>query len=109
MPDEYLEGLIRKHRSAGVVTDTNLLLVLLIGLCDRKMIEKFKRTQKYTAKDFDLLLQLLAQVRANHYHTINSDGSEQSRQPAGGKAQGAFLWHFQRTTHRLCRRTQGLT
>ena len=61
MPDEYLEGLIRKHRSAGVVTDTNLLLVLLIGLCDRKMIEKFKRTQKYTAKDFDLLLQLLAQ------------------------------------------------
>ena len=60
MIDAYHVQLIEKHHATGVVVDTNLLLVYFIGLCNRALIEGFKRTQKYTLADFDLLARLLA-------------------------------------------------
>lgn len=43
------------------MVDTNLLLVLLVGLVDKAHVEVFKRTRQYTAADFDLLLRVLGQ------------------------------------------------
>lgn len=42
----------------GLVLDTNVFLLLLIGSWNREQIGKFKRTQHYDANDFDLLLYL---------------------------------------------------
>ena len=48
-------ALIQKHRGRGVLVDSNLLVLLLVGTVNRRRIEQFKRTQSFTADDFDTL------------------------------------------------------
>lgn len=43
-----------------IVIDTNLLVLLVVGLTDRKLIDKHKRLQQFEQDDFDLLISLLA-------------------------------------------------
>jgi len=64
MPD-YLSQLISKYRRKGLLIDTNLLLLLVVGSYDRDLIGGFKRTVTFTAKEFDLLLRF-----ANQFSTI---------------------------------------
>ncbi len=40
----------------SVLLDTNLLVLLIVGLYDKKLIEHHKRTNAFTSDDFDLLL-----------------------------------------------------
>jgi len=47
--------LIHKHRGRGLLVETNLLLLYLIGRTNQNQISKFKRTQVFTIEDFDLL------------------------------------------------------
>jgi hypothetical protein len=54
------DALIAKHRSKGVLVDTNLLVLLLVGSVDKRRIPGFKRTQNFTLEDFSLLSRLLA-------------------------------------------------
>ena len=44
----------------GIVLDTNVFLLLLVGTWDRNKIERFKRTDRFTKDDFDSLLALCA-------------------------------------------------
>jgi hypothetical protein len=53
-------GLLQKHYRGGVLIDSNLLLLLMIGAIDRDRITTFKRTQKYSSDDFELLQQLVS-------------------------------------------------
>ncbi len=55
-----LDQLIEKHRKRGVLVDTNLLVLLFVGRTNRIRINSFKRTQKYTCDDYDLLELLLS-------------------------------------------------
>jgi len=57
-PDE-LQNTIQRYCNRGVVVDANLLLLYFVGKFDRRRIETFKRTNVYTAEDFDLLAGLL--------------------------------------------------
>ena len=54
-----LERLITTHRRSGVLVDSNLFLLHLVGLINRQRIASFKRTDTYTEADFDLLERLL--------------------------------------------------
>lgn len=56
----YLELLISTYRSKGIVLDANLWILLLVGSYNKDQICKFKRTQKYTEKDFDYLCHFLS-------------------------------------------------
>lgn len=47
----------------GMVIDTNILLLLFVGIVDRSLVEKFKRTQQFSRDDFDLLRRLLSNCR----------------------------------------------
>lgn len=51
--------LIERYRTKGVLIDTNLLVLLTIGLYRRDRIASFKRTRQYTSDDFDLIARLL--------------------------------------------------
>ena len=42
-----------------LILDTNLLLLLLIGACDKSLLSLCQCTDKYTGEDYDLLLKLL--------------------------------------------------
>lgn len=51
----YHEALAAKYKSLGILVDTNLLLLYLIGRFNPRLISQFKRTQKYIPEDFELL------------------------------------------------------
>jgi hypothetical protein len=55
--------LINRHSVSGILVDTNLLLLYLIGRTNRHRISRFKRTQAYTIEDFDLLNRFMAELR----------------------------------------------
>lgn len=57
----YSEILIQKYRSKGIVVDTNLLLLLAIGLYDVRRIATFKRTSKFDIQIFAAVKKVVEQ------------------------------------------------
>lgn len=45
----------------GILLDTNILLVYLVGLTDKQWIPHFKRTNSYTPDDFDIIDRVVKQ------------------------------------------------
>ncbi len=56
---ENLDELIARYRKAGILVDTNLLLLLFMGNFQPARITTFKRTQQFVEEDFQLLMLLL--------------------------------------------------
>ena len=55
-----VEGLIGKYRNVGVLVDTNILLLHVVGSTNKQRITQFKRTrERFTIEDFDLLQRIL--------------------------------------------------
>jgi len=52
---DYDLALIDRYRKAGVLVDTNLLLLYFVGLYDPTFIPKFKRTDIFTMDDYLVL------------------------------------------------------
>jgi hypothetical protein len=52
-------ALITEHHGRGVFIDTNLLVLLLVGLVNPGRISKFKRTQDFSIDDFRVLRKLV--------------------------------------------------
>ncbi len=44
---------------SSVLIDTNLLLLLIVGLYNKDLISEHKRTKEFTPKDFDLLVKYI--------------------------------------------------
>ena len=57
---DHFDRIIAKHRANGVIIDTNLFLLLVIGNYDTRRISTFKNTISYTVDDFGLVLRLIA-------------------------------------------------
>jgi hypothetical protein len=55
--------LILKHRGNGLLVDTNLLLLYLVGKTNPDRIRNFKRTSRYTVEDFELLDEIMGQFK----------------------------------------------
>lgn len=53
--DQNSERLAAKHRSSGLLIDSNLLLLLAMGIYDPRRIERFKRTARYANSDYQRL------------------------------------------------------
>ena len=56
---EYLDSLLEKHKRGGIVIDTNILLLLVVGAYNPNEITQFKRTQKFIPEDYFTLRKLL--------------------------------------------------
>ncbi len=56
---DYYADLLNAYRRKGLLIDSNLLLLLFVGACDRTRINKWKRTKMFTPEDFDLLRGIL--------------------------------------------------
>ncbi|MCW5208854.1 hypothetical protein VU10_01320 [Desulfobulbus sp. US1] len=61
---DHLKAMIRKYRDIGVVFDTNLLLLLVVGLSERP-VSKHKRLSAFVEEDFQLIKTI-----AEQFHTI---------------------------------------
>jgi len=60
---DLLVSLIKRHRRTGIVLDTNILLLLVVGEYDPDLIPRFKRTRQFAQEDFKTLVRLLAYFR----------------------------------------------
>jgi hypothetical protein len=47
------------YRNRGILIDTNILLLLFVGLVNRDRISQFNRTEKFLPEDFDLLVRII--------------------------------------------------
>src|SRR5690242_21168586 len=56
---DHIGRLARKYKDKGVLLDTNLLLLFVIGSYRRDIISEFKRTAQYTLADFELVVKIL--------------------------------------------------
>lgn len=56
---DEIERLLLAYRSRGLLLDTNLLLVYVIGLWNPKQVGQFKRTASFCLEDFELLARLV--------------------------------------------------
>lgn len=60
---QTLGDLVRNYAGKGILIDTNLLLVLIVGSVDPRQVLRFKRTRSYTPQDFKLLVRLIDRFR----------------------------------------------
>ena|SRR5579862_5297826 len=58
-----LRELVDKHRANGLLIDTNLLVLCLVGRTNKRRIEVFKRTRSYTVQDYELLEELIGHFK----------------------------------------------
>lgn len=56
---ENTKTLFARYQKAGILVDTNILLLYAVGLANKKRIPLFKRTRQFSIEDFDLLDQIL--------------------------------------------------
>jgi hypothetical protein len=79
---------------ASVVLDSNLLLLLVVGVADRAYIKKHRRLQSYSEADFDLLRRLIAPMSAivvtPNILTEVSNFAKQIAEPARTRIATAF-------------------
>jgi hypothetical protein len=55
-----IQALFAKYRNKGILIDTNIFLLYLVGSVNRERISKFKRTMQFEAEDYDTLLQIVS-------------------------------------------------
>lgn len=57
--NEYLLKILRKYRKKGILIDTNLLLLYIVGSLNPQLIPNFKRTSIYSIQDFQILSKVI--------------------------------------------------
>ena len=60
---DLIASLIRRYCQKGVLIDTNILLLFLIGSANQERITKFNRTQQFIPEDYELLLAFIAKFQ----------------------------------------------
>lgn len=56
----YINSLIVSYQHRGLLVDTNLMLLLLVGLYDTQQIPKFKRTKEFTIENYETLARFVS-------------------------------------------------
>ncbi len=60
MNNTYVEYLVEKHRRCGIIVDSNLMLLMVIGTYDVNKIRRCNRTLKYSPAIFELVVRLVS-------------------------------------------------
>jgi rRNA-processing protein FCF1 len=56
----FINSLIRRYQQKGILIDTNILLLFLVGSVNPERITRFNRTQQFIQEDYELLLGFIA-------------------------------------------------
>ena len=57
---DYVIDLFRRYSRQGILIDTNILLLWLVGSTNRSRISIFSRTSRFAPEDYDLLVRIFA-------------------------------------------------
>lgn len=105
---EYdVDSLLGRYRSAGMLVDTNILLLYFIGVYDQGLIERWGRTaDRFVAADFDTLSVLLEGFErlavTPHILTEVSNMLGGLSDPAKTECFGLFARVIRSTMHEKC-------
>ncbi|MFA7420740.1 MAG: PIN domain-containing protein [Melioribacteraceae bacterium] len=58
--NSYYEEVSKKYFKRGIIIDTNILLLYIVGVFDINRIQNFKRTKQFIVQDFQLLFEYLS-------------------------------------------------
>lgn len=84
--EQYAKSLIDQYRGHGVLVDTNLLILLLVGAYDRNRVERTRRIRdRFRAEDFDILVDVLGrfETRVTTPHILTETSNLLSQQLSG--------------------------
>jgi hypothetical protein len=56
---EIINQLIVRYKQAGIMVDTNILLLYFVGAFDPNLIPRFKRTLQFAVEDHATLIRIL--------------------------------------------------
>jgi hypothetical protein len=89
--------LLRRYAREGVLLDSNLLLLLVVGTHDRSVITSFKRLSMFAPEDFDTLLAIVGTFR--HLYITPNIATEVSNLAGGlsGELRKACFRVFEET------------
>lgn len=57
---DIIKPLIGRYHQKGILIDTNILLLFLVGSVNPERITRFNRTQQFIPEDYELLLGFIA-------------------------------------------------
>ena len=81
-----IQNQFQRYRQAGIMVDTNILLLFFIGAFDQDLIPKFKRTKTFSVEDYEVLVRFLSPfyriATTPHILTEVSNLAGQLREPA---------------------------
>lgn len=60
---DIINSLIRRYHQKGILIDTNILLLFLVGSVNPERITRFNRTQQFIPEDYELLLGFIAKFQ----------------------------------------------
>ncbi|QSJ15647.1 hypothetical protein JYQ62_28100 [Nostoc sp. UHCC 0702] len=60
---DVINSLIRRYHQKGILIDTNILLLFLVGSVNLERITRFNRTEQFIPEDYELLLKLIAKFQ----------------------------------------------
>ncbi|MEH2353943.1 PIN domain-containing protein [Nostoc sp.] len=60
---DLIASLVRRYSQKGILIDTNILLLFLVGNVNRERITRFNRTQQFIPEDYELLLEFIARFQ----------------------------------------------
>ncbi|MEH1976625.1 MAG: PIN domain-containing protein [Nostoc sp.] len=60
---DLIASLVRRYCQKGILIDTNILLLFLVGSVNQERITKFNRTQQFIPEDYELLLAFIARFQ----------------------------------------------
>jgi len=89
--NDYLLKLIQKYKQKGLLVDTNILLLYIVGIVNVDLIRNFSRTANFTENDFYLVEKFInffdVNITTPHILTEVSDllGNRRELQLALGK------------------------
>ncbi len=91
--EQYADSLISRYRDRGVLVDTNLLMLLLVGIYDRNRVERTRRIRdRFRAEDFDILVAVLEQfeTRVTTPHVLTETSNLLGQALSGHVKEGVF-------------------
>jgi len=61
--NDYAKHVIAKYSQKGILVDTNILLLYIVGKTNKRRVPIFKRTDRFAPEDFDTLSKILTKFQ----------------------------------------------
>jgi len=102
--DAYKTKIALRYSGRGIILDTDVLLMFLVGTFDSEYMKEWKKTNYYTVEDFEIMKEFLRLFKimyvTPHILTEISSHTKQMRSDIYEKFLVCFFAHFSKTVEK---------